>query len=392
MNMMKMKMNIKKFRTSENLEKLMRKKHEEYIMSKKKKVTDNWYYQPKVVQVPLLEISEEEREQRVNLMRDIFDVQAESYNSIAMQTFIKNWIWALNDDTIQLFNDNLGNIYVSKGEAKTYPCIVSHMDTVHKIIPTKDYFVLESDTEFWAVDLSTRKNTGIGGDDKCGIYTCLDNLKNEKVIKVAFFVDEEVGCVGSRACYMEFFENVSFVLQADRRGYQDVASDIMYTEMFGIDFLDKIQDILTIYKRELTEGGMTDVMQLAHNGLQVAMANFSCGYYNPHSRDEYVVIDELILTSIMFRDIIREVYVDGEINEMIRTDSANDFYDNYYDENGLGKGWGEYDGFGTAKLPMKKERVDDGDCSVCGNQTIWDSNFELPYCNNCFDYDYNGQR
>ena len=42
------------------------------------------------------------------------------------------------------------------------------------------------------------------------------------------------------------------------------------------------------------ENGMTtDVMTLKQNGLAVACANISCGYYNPHTPDEYTNFAEL---------------------------------------------------------------------------------------------------
>jgi len=360
-------------------------------MGKNKKVKNSYttfgggalYEKPQVL-IPKLEITKLERDSRKNLMREIFSVQAESRNTNAMRKFIMNWINELSDSTIRMYDDKWGNVYVRRGSALTYPCIVSHIDTVHNIIPDKDYAVLDNDVHFFAIDKSARDNTGIGGDDKCGIYTCLDNLLIHTDIKIAFFVDEEIGCQGSQVADMAFFDDVSFVLQADRRGYSDVASDICYTEMFGIDFLAKIQDTLNNYHRHITDGGMTDVMQLAHNGLKVAMANFSCGYYEPHSKWEYVVIDELILTSILFRDIIRVAYIDGEVNEMDREDAYNT---GYYDSKGNGNAWGSYIVSGDSDFTENLSH--DGECSVCGCQTSFDYNWNLPYCNNCMDYDYN---
>jgi hypothetical protein len=39
--------------------------------------------------------------------------------------------------------------------------------------------------------------TGIGGDDKCGVFACLTLLKELPYVKAAFFVSEETGCHGS---------------------------------------------------------------------------------------------------------------------------------------------------------------------------------------------------
>ena len=41
-------------------------------------------------------------------------------------------------------------------------------------------------------------------------------------MKVAFFVSEEIGCVGSRNADMGFFEDARFVIEPDRRGYEDL--------------------------------------------------------------------------------------------------------------------------------------------------------------------------
>ena len=333
--------------------------------------------------VPLLEISEEERNSSIDLMRSIFEVQSTSGDMTAMKSFIYEFVNNLYDLSIEINSDSSGNIYVTKGRADTYPCIVSHIDTVHDIIPDEDYVVLNSDTEFFAIDLGTRMPTGIGADDNNGIYTCLDNLIREDEIKLAFFVDEEIGCVGSSACDMNFFSDVSFVLQADRKGYNDVANNISGTKMFGYDFFDAISDDLERYSRTLVDGGMTDVMQLAHNGLEVAMANFSCGYYKPHSDREYVVIDELILTSLLFRDIIKSAYSNGLVNEYTREPYV-EYYPSFNQQVGS---FDTYD-FNIDSDKSIKPIDTKTDCTYCGGKVEYDETMDAYYCYGCLDYDY----
>lgn len=340
------------------------------------------YYKEKP-KVPLsFSVSEIERDLSIELMRRIFTVQSKTYENDVMQGFLLTFIRELNDMTIEYYFDNAGNFYVKKGYAKTYPCIVSHMDTVHEIIPQRDYKVLNSEKDFFAVNLSTRESTGIGGDDNCGIYCCLDNLMRHDAIKLAFFVDEEIGCNGSAKADMKFFDDVSFVLQADRQGYNDVACVILGVEMFGVDFLSKIDTTLDYFNRDLVSGGMTDVMQLANNGLQVAMANFSCGYYNPHSKYEYVVIDELIATSYLFSQIIHDVWVDGLVEEFER-DEPYDYGYNYHNS------------YSYSEV-LSEDDVDynsfNHECSKCGCLTSYDFDWNMNFCNNCMDYDYNSYR
>ena len=383
------------------------KKVSEQVLQAYKKQEKKFYTKP-VPQVPKLLIDKSERDSNVVLMRSIFEVQSNSYETDKMQEFILSYIKGVDDANISVKQDKFGNIYVTKGVADTYPCIVAHTDTVHDIIPDSDYVVLNSNEKFFAIDLDSMDRTGVGGDDKCGIYCGLDNLLREDNIKLAFFVDEEVGCMGSSAADMKFFEDVSFVLQADRKGYADIAKDIMYAPMFGDEFEAKIQPLVDEYKRDYVDGGMTDVLQLTENGLDVAVANFSCGYYEPHTSNEYVVIDELILTSIFFRDIISACYVDGEKNDFVHDDTSS--YGRY--------GYGGYDsytysGYGTAvKSDRFSELLDEEDqkyiegnksvsdiplnihsesCSYCGQPTEWDASLELSFCYNCDDYDYNGR-
>jgi len=329
--------------------------------------------------VPNLEISEKERNSSIKLMESIFKVQSTSGDMKAMRSFIYHFVANLVDPTIDIRSDESGNIYVTKGRADTYPCIVSHIDTVHNIIPEQDYLVLNNGLEFFAIDVGLKRPTGIGGDDNNGIYCCLDNLIREDDIKLAFFVDEEIGCVGSSACDMKFFEDVSFVLQADRQGYNDVVNNIGGTIMFGNDFWDSISDTLDDYSRTVTSGGMTDVMQLAHNGLEVAMANFSCGYYKPHTDKEYVVIDELILTSLLFRDIIKSSYSNGLVNEFIREPYERYSYSHNHSLSPY-TGLGNYDEKENSQLKP--------DCSYCGGTLEYDESTDAHYCFGCLDYDY----
>ena len=85
--------------------------------------------------------------------------------------------------------DQYGNVYVTKGEADVYPCVIAHTDTVHSItemvveeeqLPNVHGELKDSFKAYHAV---TGKPVGIGGDDKCGVYSCLDVLDNFLLLK-----------------------------------------------------------------------------------------------------------------------------------------------------------------------------------------------------------------
>ena len=205
--------------------------------------------------------------------------------------------------------DKSGNLYIVKGKSKTFPCVVAHLDSVHAI--GSDLSILEHNGLLTGFNRSTMQQAGIGGDDKCGIYIALKCLEQFENIKIAFFVDEERGCIGSSEADISFFNDCRFVLQADRRGNADFITNASGTELSSKDFQKAVQPYLALYGFKKENGMMTDVMTLKENGLKVSCANVSCGYFRPHSKDEYVNISDVENTLNLFYSIIKnlkEVY------------------------------------------------------------------------------------
>lgn len=117
--------------------------------------------------------------------------------------------------------DRYGNIYAVKGNRESYPCVVAHMDEVHRRKTGSYAAHLVADSMIVGYDHKRKRMTGIGADDKNGIWICLKCLEDCKTVKCAFFVQEEVGCIGSSHADMSFFSDCRFVIQCDRkeRGY-----------------------------------------------------------------------------------------------------------------------------------------------------------------------------
>lgn len=224
------------------------------------------------------------------LLFNLLRVQSHSRECIDMQTFIVEYIESMG---WHYDIDKMGNIYVTKGIADTYPCFASHMDTVHYITKGGIQIAELYDGDvLMGINPTTMMPTGIGGDDKCGIYAALNAMGALPTCKAAFFVDEEIGCVGSYQANMAFFSDCRFVLQADRRGNDDFVTDI-----FGGISSDKFQDdilpIITDFGYKFCDGMMTDVQALRDNDIGISVANMSAGYYRPHSANEYICLTDL---------------------------------------------------------------------------------------------------
>lgn len=202
-------------------------------------------------------------------------------------------------------SDKTGNLYATKGQSVTYPCVVSHMDTVHRIKEGGITPVL-IDGKIIGINPFQMDLTGIGGDDKCGIWACIHNLTVLPACKAAFFVDEERGCVGSGACDISWFADCRYVLQADRRGNTDFVTDI-YGPLSSDSFLSAVAPIIKDYGYKHSDGMMTDVRELRDQKIGLSLANMSAGYWNPHSDREYIDVHDLSNVCAMMQEIFEKV-------------------------------------------------------------------------------------
>jgi tripeptide aminopeptidase len=243
------------------------------------------------------------------LLFNTMSVQSASYDMILMENYILDYVTREPNTTWEA--DYIGNIYVTKTDGSTdnFPCVVAHMDTVHSVLPNNEFSIISHDGTWFGFNPVRRELTGIGGDDKVGIFVALSCLSHFDNIKVAFFVNEEVGCAGSGKADMTFFDDTTMVLQCDRKGYGEFVREIYgSTEMFGTEFLMAVYPILMDYNFDtITWGGITDVGELKDRGLGVVAANISCGYYNPHSKSEYIVLKDVEATLNMVMDIIEQL-------------------------------------------------------------------------------------
>ena len=225
------------------------------------------------------------------LLKQLYKIHSKSGFEGEIITFICKWT-SKNIPNSRIDLDwNTGNIYVTKGTSKTYPCIVAHLDQVQEHHPT-DFIAIETRDLVFGYSPKERKFCGLGADDKNGIWLALKCLQKFSEIKVAFFASEEVGCIGSSKAKMDFFEDCRFVIQPDRRGSNDLVTNISGLSLCSDEFIRDIQPQMFGYKE--TDGLMTDIEQLKEQGLNVSCINLSCGYYEPHTDNEYTDKNDLL--------------------------------------------------------------------------------------------------
>ena len=259
----------------------------------------------------------------MELLKELYGISARTHQEKDMIAFVSQ---RLSDLGVTFTVDETGNIYATKGNADTYPCIAAHLDEVHEA-REKGYEVLVVRDEFIiGFNSGKREFNGIGADDKNGIWVCLKCLEKFDNLKCVFFVGEEQGCIGSRQADMKFFDDCRFVLQCDRKGNSDFISDIYGNSLCSSQFIKDASLGEHGYKEE--RGMQTDVQTLRQKGLEISCANISCGYYYPHTPHEMTNIADLKKCLTLVEHIVencREVYTHKGVCPQ-RWDYRSDFF------------------------------------------------------------------
>jgi hypothetical protein len=268
----------------------------------------------------------------MELLKQLFSIHSKSGKEGKIRKFIWNWVRQTVPDA-KIECDKPGNLYITKGKSATYPCIVAHMDQVQER-HSKDFIAYEAEDIIIGFSPKHKEQQGLGADDKCGLWIGLKCLQNFDCLKLAFFVGEEVGCKGSGLANMAFFDDCRFVIEPDRKGAEDLITQIGWTPLCSDDFLKDIGFKKFGYKE--TDGMMTDIEALKDKGLMLSCINVSCGYYKPHSNEEFVYKPALLNCLTFVEHIIKtctKVYPHVDNTSYYeRQNYYGDIYDDYYSE------------------------------------------------------------
>jgi hypothetical protein len=113
--------------------------------------------------------------------------------------------------------------------------LVAHLDTVHDALPTDKTMRI-------ADGVLTSPETGLGADDRAGVYSILQLLDSKPFI--LFTTDEEKGCLGAIAAACKINSpKIKYIVELDRRGKNDCVfygcnnfEFINYIEKHGFKF------------------------------------------------------------------------------------------------------------------------------------------------------------
>lgn len=197
--------------------------------------------------------------------------------------------------------------------------LVAHTDIVHKEPPE----IIVNDKKqkiLWSP-------TGIGGDDRCGVFAILKICEKFKPY-VLFTTNEERGGVGVREFAKEIKSlPIQFIIEIDRRGNNQV----VYYECDNKEF----QEYIESFGFDRRTGSYSDVSTLSVE-YDIAGCNLSAGYYNEHTTTEHIYLEHLYNTINKIKEILKDTehhkYFDCQkkVYEKIDWSKYRDVYDDYF--------------------------------------------------------------
>jgi len=215
-----------------------------------------------------------------------------------------------------IFIEDGSFIYV-RGEIPVL--LLAHLDTVHLHAPTDDsIFYDQEQGVIWSPD-------GIGGDDRCGVFSILEMLEKGYRPHVLFCWDEEVGTIGSSnftTFDIEDTEEINFAIQLDRKGF----GESVYYNLDNKDF----EDYINSFGFETELGSYTDICQVCPS-LGFAGVNLSAGYMDEHMDIERIYFFELKETQRKVMEILDDQKINPRLYDYKDKSSYSYRYSSYYD-------------------------------------------------------------
>lgn len=237
-----------------------------------------------------------------------FRSHSKSQTQIDFRDYLIDYIGETHPDVVTEIDD-YGNLYVTKGSSETYVnCVIAHLDINQK--KCEEPLIAVVGDYIFGIDGETGKQIGLGHDDKTGVYFALQMLKKFDDIKLFFPLNEEVGLLGTRSCELEFFYNVGFMVQLDRRGNADISKYTNGLDVVALDIKRLLKKTLWKYRYNWATCVSTDVGELVRK-LGVQGVNISCGYTDEHRDTEILNVMDYNRAEKFALEVLRKT--DGDV-------------------------------------------------------------------------------
>ena len=214
----------------------------------------------------------------LSLLRELYLIHSPSFREYQMSDFVQA---RLKEIGVPFEVEKSGLIYGFNSQDK--PLLSAHMDQVQRL-PCREVLVRAGGSILCS-------ETGLGADDKNGIFIVLEMLRLvDKNLNFIFSVQEEVGSPVleqflSRSGIEDL--NIPYALVFDRKGWGDIIGS--HNHYCVKDLENDIADLGFGYSPAM--GVFSDADMLCN---YVSCVNLSCGYFSAHSAEEFTVVPALV--------------------------------------------------------------------------------------------------
>ena len=253
------------------------------------------------------------------LVNKLFSIHSMSGEEEKIAKFICSY---LDDIGVSYKTDEIGNIYNFEHRGK--PMLSAHTDTVQSDFD-KDL------TKFIKIHGDILSGYGvIGGDDKCGIYIILKLLEDGEKFNFVLPASEEVGGVGSdyfMTSHGDLVTDTPYALVLDRKGSSDIIG--FKNDYCEMDFQNVLERVGKQFGFSENMGTFSDADAFSK---ATASANLSVGYYNPHTKYEYVKLSEMANTMNFVHAMIKNVDETFNVPRKRKYKDIKRYYPNWEDD------------------------------------------------------------
>lgn len=182
-----------------------------------------------------------------------------------------------------------GSYLIAEGDIPIALC--AHLDTVAAVPPTHIYYDEEQNV-MWSPEL-------LGADDRAGVFSIIMIILHGFKPTIIFTDDEEIGGVGARALVTDYpkppFGKFKSIIELDRRG----SIDSVYYWHDDPQF----ENYINRFGFKTNYGSFSDISIIAPK-WGCAAVNLSVGYYEEHTLEEHLKLDELFTTIRKVQNIL----------------------------------------------------------------------------------------
>ena len=233
--------------------------------------------------------------------------------------------------------------------------LVAHLDTVFSKQPANIFYDRIKNV-MWSPE-------GLGADDRAGVYSIVQLIKQGLRPTIIFTTDEETGGIGAYKLIKDYPEcpcDLRYIIQLDRRGSNDCVFYDCNNPKFD-EYVEKFGFVTAF-------GTFSDISIICPT-WKVAGVNLSIGYINEHSYSETLYVGAMLATIKKVANMLKDM----QNNDIEKFEYIPLYYNSYLNygfptEDDMDFGWDPSYGISLSTWRKWHTENEIANCAFCGEK------------------------